>query len=149
QRLFVDTFLAAHDRPPAEIVLDLDATDDPVHGKQEGRFFHGFYDSYCYLPLYVFCGDFILGAALNTADKQPVSGAVEELERIVSQILARSTAEGLVIPLPEDGLLERAVSGADVARASSSLATERSSRRRYRSTCRSLRLVRMLAARPK
>ncbi|PCC68814.1 hypothetical protein NAEX_01834 [Nannocystis exedens] len=61
----------------------------------------------------------------------------------------RSTAEGLVIPLPEDGLLERAVSGADVARASSSLATERSSRRRYRSTCRSLRLVRMLAARPK
>ncbi|PCC74139.1 transposase [Nannocystis exedens] len=97
QRLFVDTFLAAHDRPPAEIVLDLDATDDPVHGKQEGRFFHGFYDSYCYLPLYVFCGDFILGAALNTADKQPVSGAVEELERIVSQILARWPAVRIIV----------------------------------------------------
>ena len=89
QRLFVDNFLGAHASPPAEIVIDLDATDDPVHGNQEGRFFHGFYDGYCYLPLYVFCGDFLLGAALNTADKQPVSGAIEELERIVGQILAR------------------------------------------------------------
>jgi hypothetical protein len=54
--LFVDLFLGAHDRAPNEIILDLDATDDPVHGEQEGRFFHGYYDCYCYLPLYVFCG---------------------------------------------------------------------------------------------
>lgn len=89
QRLFVDEFLRAYAEPPAEIILDLDATDDPIHGKQEGRFFHGFYDCYCYLPLYTFCGDHLLGAALNTADKQPAAHAVEELERIVAQILAR------------------------------------------------------------
>lgn len=89
QRLFVDEFLRAHAEPPVELVLDLDATDDPVHGKQEGRFFHGFYDCYCYLPLYVFCGDHLLGAALHTADKQPAAHAVEELERIVAQLLAR------------------------------------------------------------
>lgn len=89
QRLFVDNFLDAHAEPPDEIVLDLDATDDPVHGQQEGRFFHGFYDGYCYLPLYVFCGDFLLAAALNTADEQPASHAVEELERVAAQILAR------------------------------------------------------------
>lgn len=97
QRLFVDNFLAAHAEPPAEIVIDLDATDDPVHGQQEGRFFHGFYDEYCYLPLYVFCGDFLLGAALNTADKQPASHAVEELERIVAQILARWPAVRIIV----------------------------------------------------
>ena len=54
KRLFVDLFLEAHERPPNEIILDLDATDDPVHGEQEGRFFHGYYDCYCYLPLYCF-----------------------------------------------------------------------------------------------
>lgn len=89
QRLFVDEFLRAYAEPPKEIVLDLDATDDPIHGKQEGRFFHGFYDCYCYLPLYTFCGDHLLGAALNTADKQPAANAIDELERIVAQILAR------------------------------------------------------------
>jgi hypothetical protein len=56
KRLFVDLFLEAHERPPEAIILDLDATDDPVHGEQEGRFFRGYYDCYCYLPLYVFCG---------------------------------------------------------------------------------------------
>jgi hypothetical protein len=56
RRLLLDLFVEAHDRPPNEIILDLDATDDPVHGEQEGRFFHGYYDCYCYLPLYVFCG---------------------------------------------------------------------------------------------
>ena len=56
ERLFVELFLEAHANPPKQIVLDLDATDDPVHGHQEGRFFHGYYDAYCYLPLYVFCG---------------------------------------------------------------------------------------------
>ena len=61
--LFVDLFLEAHDRAPNQIILDLDATDDPVHGEQEGRFFHGYYDCYCYLPLYVFCGRDLLAAS--------------------------------------------------------------------------------------
>jgi len=56
ERLFVDLFLEAHGKAPKQIILDLDATDDPLHGHQEGRFFHGYYDGYCYLPLYVFCG---------------------------------------------------------------------------------------------
>jgi Transposase DDE domain group 1 len=60
--LLVDLFLDAHARAPREIVLDLDATDDPLHGHQEGRFFHGYYDGYCYLPLYVFCGRHLLAA---------------------------------------------------------------------------------------
>ena len=55
KRLLVDMFVEAHARPPKQIILDLDATDDPLHGEQEGRFFHGYYDCYCYLPLYVFC----------------------------------------------------------------------------------------------
>ncbi len=90
ERLFVTHFLDARDDDrPKEIILDLDATDDPIHGEQEGRHFHGFYGHYCYLPLYVFCGEFLLGAALNTADVAPGKQAVEELERIVAQILAR------------------------------------------------------------
>src|SRR5215204_5934599 len=60
----VDLFLEAHARPPEQIILDLDATDDPIHGHQEGRFFHGYYDGYCYLPLYVFCGRHLLAARL-------------------------------------------------------------------------------------
>ena len=66
--LFVDLFLEAHDRAPNQIILDLDATDDPVHGEQEGRFFHGYYDCYCYLPLYVFCGRDLLAAKLRRAN---------------------------------------------------------------------------------
>ena len=89
ERLLVEHFLASHASPPTEIVLDLDATDDPIHGEQEGRFFHGFYGHYCYLPLYVFCGEFLLGATLHTADVAPGKRAVEELERIISQIQAR------------------------------------------------------------
>ena len=89
ERLFVSRFLDAHERPRSEIIIDLDATDDPIHGEQEGRHFHGFYGHYCYLPLYVFCGEFLLGATLNTADVAPGKQAVEELERIISQILAR------------------------------------------------------------
>ena len=61
-------FLEAHERPPSEIILDLDATDDPLHGHQEGRFFHGYYDCYCYLPLYVFCGRHLLAAKLRRAN---------------------------------------------------------------------------------
>ena len=68
EALFVDIFLDGHKRAPKEIVLDLDATDDTIHGEQEGRFFHGYYDSYCYLPLYIFCGRFLLGARAAPAN---------------------------------------------------------------------------------
>jgi hypothetical protein len=89
KRLFVDLFLEAHERAPNEIILDLDATDDPVHGEQEGRFFHGYYDCYCYLPLYVFCGRHLLAAKLRRANIDAAAGAVEEVARIVAQIRRR------------------------------------------------------------
>ena len=85
-RLLGEVFLEAYDKPPAEIVLDLDATDDPVHGNQEGRFFHGYYGHYCYLPLYIFCGDFLLGARLRPSNMDASAGCVDELQRIVAQI---------------------------------------------------------------
>jgi Transposase DDE domain group 1 len=85
-RLFVDLFLQAHARPPERIVLDLDATDDPIHGHQLGRFFHGYYKNYCYLPLYIFCGDHLLCARLRPADMDASAGSVKQLQRIVAQI---------------------------------------------------------------
>ena len=87
-RLFVDVFLAAHPQSPQQIILDLDATDDPLHGNQEGRFFHGYYGHYCYLPLYIFCGEFLLGARLRPSNIDASAGSVEELQRIVKQIRA-------------------------------------------------------------
>lgn len=87
-RLRVDVFLPAHPGEPAEIVLDLDATDDPLHGNQEGRFFHGYYREYCYLPLYIFCGEFLLCARLRPSNLDASAGAMEERERIVGQIRA-------------------------------------------------------------
>jgi hypothetical protein len=89
ERLFVTLFLDAHKTPPREIILDLDATDDPLHGHQEGRFFHGYYDCYCYLPLYIFCGDHLLAAKLRPANIDASAGSVEEIARIVAQIRAR------------------------------------------------------------
>ena len=89
ERLFVDLFLEAHKTPPKQIILDLDATDDPLHGHQEGRFFHGYYDCYCYLPLYVFCGRHLLTAKLRRSNIDASAGAVDEVERLVSQIRAR------------------------------------------------------------
>jgi Transposase DDE domain group 1 len=89
KRLLVDLFLEAHERPPSEIVLDLDATDDPVHGEQEGRFFHGYYDCYCYLPLYIFCGRHLLAAKLRSASVDAAAGVVEEVARIVAHIRRR------------------------------------------------------------
>ena len=83
---FVDVFLQVHKTPPRQIVLDLDATDDPLHGNQEGRFFHGYYKSYCYLPLYIFCGEHLLCARLRPSNIDASAGSVEELERIVSRI---------------------------------------------------------------
>ncbi len=88
-RFFVDVFLDSHDEPPEEIILDFDATDDPLHGHQEGRFFHGFYDHYCYLPLYVFCGKHLLCARLRRSNIDASEGTVEELSRIVGQIRER------------------------------------------------------------
>ena len=86
ERQFVELFVEAHGRAPGQIVLDLDATDDPVHGAQEGRFFHGYYDGYCYLPLYVFCGRHLLAAKLRRANIDGAAGAIEEVARIVEQI---------------------------------------------------------------
>ena len=87
-RLFVEVFLAAHPQAPPQIILDLDATDDPLHGNQEGRFFHGYYGHYCYLPLYIFCGEFLLGARLRPSNIDASAGSLEELQRIVKQIRA-------------------------------------------------------------
>ena len=87
--LFVEHFLDAHESPPSRIVLDLDATDDPLYGEQEGRFFHGYYRHYCYLPLYIFCGSFLLCAKLRRSNIDGSAGAVDELRRIVQQIRAR------------------------------------------------------------
>ena len=85
-RLLVEIFLEAHQRPPDEIVLDLDATDDPLHGNQEGRFFHGYYGHYCYLPLYIFSGDHLLCARLRPSNIDASAGCVEEVARIVAEI---------------------------------------------------------------
>jgi len=87
--LFVTLFVEAHKVAPKEIVLDLDATDDPLHGQQEGRFFHGYYNCYCYLPLYVFCGEQLLAAKLRPSNIDGSAGAVEEIARIVAQIRCR------------------------------------------------------------
>ena len=84
--LLVDLFLEAYDSPPEEIILDVDATDDPLHGHQEGRFFHGYYRSYCYLPLYIFCDEHLLCARLRTADQDGAAGTVDELARIIKRI---------------------------------------------------------------
>jgi len=100
--LFVDLFLDAHAVPPSQITLDLDATDDPLHGHQEERFFHGYYDNYCYLPLYVFCGRHLLAAKLRPANIDASAGSIDEMARIVAQIRRR---------WPQMGILLRADSG--------------------------------------
>ena len=87
--LLVDLFLEAHARAPRQIVLDLDATDTPLHGRQEARFFHGYYGHYCYLPLYIFCGDHLLCARLRPSNIDASAGSQEEVQRIVRQIRAR------------------------------------------------------------
>lgn len=86
--LLVKVFLESYDSAPEEIVLDVDATDFPLHGEQEGRFFHGYYDSYCYLPLYIFCEDQILCARLRESNSDAAAGSLAEIQRIVEQIRA-------------------------------------------------------------
>ena len=101
EHLLVDLFLESHKQAPEEIILDLDATDDPIHGHQEGRFFHGYYDCYCYLPLYIFCGDQLLASKLRVSNIDGAAGAVEEVERIVTRL--RSTWPKTRIILRADG----------------------------------------------
>jgi hypothetical protein len=84
--LLVNVFLEAHPQPPEQIILDIDTTDLPLHGQQEGRFFHGYYDSYCYLPLYIFCGEHVLCARLRQSNSDASAGSLAEIERIVGQI---------------------------------------------------------------
>jgi hypothetical protein len=100
--LFVDLFLEAHKQAPRQIILDLDATDDPLHGEQEGRFFHGYYGGYCYLPLYVFCGRHLLAAKLRPSNIDAAAGSTEEVARLIAQIRRR---------WPEVRVLLRADSG--------------------------------------
>ena len=89
QEYFVEVFLQAHDSPPPCIILDLDATDIPLHGHQAGRFFHGYYDGYCYLPLYIFCGEHLLCAKLRPSNIDGSAGALKEVQRIIAAIRLR------------------------------------------------------------
>ena len=98
--LLVKMFLESHENAPAEIILDVDTTDLPLHGKQEGRFFHGYYDKYCYLPLYVFCGEHVLCARLREANHDASFGSLQEIRRIVTQI--RTAWPGVKIILRGD-----------------------------------------------
>ena len=87
EALFIDLFLEAHPQPPKQIILDLDATDDPLHGHQEGRFFHGYYDCYCYLPLYIFCGPHLLAAKQRCANIDAAAGAVARGQALSGELV--------------------------------------------------------------
>src|SRR3990167_5960740 len=108
EALFVELFLDAHAREPERIVLDLDATDDPVHGEQEGRFFHGYYGHYCYLPLYIFCGKHLLAAKLRPSNIYGAAGSGEELERVIGQIRKRGP-QGQIILRADSGFARDAL----------------------------------------
>jgi hypothetical protein len=100
--LLVKMFLESHEKAPDQIVIDVDTTDLPLHGKQEGRFFHGYYDNYCYLPLYIFCGEHVLCARLREANHDAAFGSLQEIRRIVEQIR---------VAWPEVNIILRADSG--------------------------------------
>ena len=87
--LLVSVLLESQAKAPEQIILDVDTTDLPLHGKQEGRLFHGYYDSYCYLPLYIFCGEHVLCARLRQSNSDASAGSLAEIERIVTQIRAK------------------------------------------------------------
>jgi hypothetical protein len=95
--LLVEIFLEAHKKAPRQIVLDLDVTDTPLYGKQEDRFFHGYYNEYCYLPLYIFCGDHLLCARQRASNQDASAGSREEVERIVKQIRRRWPKVGIIL----------------------------------------------------
>ena len=96
-QLLVDIYLQSHTTAPERIVLDLDATDIPIYGHQPERFFHGYYDSYCYLPLYIFAGDQLLGVRLRPANQDGAAGSLEEVKRLVGQIRRRWPAVEIVL----------------------------------------------------
>ena len=96
-RLLTNLFIESHAAPPTQIVLDLDATDIPLYGHQPERFFHGYYDSYCYLPLYIFAGDQLLCARLRPANQDAAAGSVEEVSRIVTQLRVRWPEVNIVL----------------------------------------------------
>ena len=95
--VLLDVFLESFAEAPEELWLDLDATDDPLHGDQEGRFYHGYYKGYCYLPLYIFCGEHLLRARLRPSDIDAAEGSAEELERIVARLRGRWPGARIVI----------------------------------------------------
>ena len=95
--LLVDLFLDMHETLPERIVLDVDVTDDQLHGQQEGRFYHGYYRHYCYLPLYITCGEHVLCARLRTAQAEAAEGTVAELERIVRRSRQRWPQAAIVV----------------------------------------------------
>src|ERR1700693_607998 len=97
--LMVDLFVEAHERAPSEIILDLDATDDPVHGEQEGRFFHGYYDCYCYLPLYMFCGQSSAGRQAAARERR-AGGRRDALRLRAGFVLAHPGQDVLLIHTP-------------------------------------------------
>lgn len=99
EAFFVGHFLDHYNggRQPGQIIIDLDATDDPIHGSQEGRFFHGFYNCYCYLPLYIFCEGYLLAAKLRRSNIDASFGADGELGRIVAQIRQRWPATRIIV----------------------------------------------------
>jgi hypothetical protein len=109
-RLLTDVFIESHAAPPTEIVLDLDATDIPLYGHQPERFFHGYYDSYCYLPLYIFAGDQLLCARLRPANQDAAAGSVEEISRIVAQLRQR-WAEVKIILRADSGFCREELMG--------------------------------------
>jgi hypothetical protein len=96
-RQLTDLYMESHSAAPAQIVLDLDATDIPLYGHQPERFFHGYYDSYCYLPLYIFAGDQLLCARLRPANQDAAAGSVKEVELIVTQLRQRWRKVGIVL----------------------------------------------------
>lgn len=104
--VLVETFIAAFEKPPEEIVLDIDATDDAAHGHQEGRFFHGYYDRYCFLPLYVFCGDHLLVARLRPADIDPAKHSVGILKLLATR-LRRAWPEVRIVVRADSGFCRR------------------------------------------
>ena len=81
----MNAYIETESTAPQQVVLDVDATDDIIYGNQEGRFFHGYYGDYCYLPLYIFCGEYLLCARFRVASEDPASGVRQELERIVKK----------------------------------------------------------------
>jgi hypothetical protein len=109
-RLLTDLFIESHADMPSEIVLDLDATDIPLYGHQPERFFHGYYDSYCYLPLYIFAGDQLLGARLRPANQDAAAGSIEEVSRIVAQ-LRQHWPEVRIVLRADSGFCREALMG--------------------------------------